>query len=309
MRIRSITARSEAEALQIVRRDMGPDAIIVSTARTANGLFEVTAAADRLAPPPPDAGNPIDIIGQALDAHATPRKLQDKIITLVERSEKDTAEEALIYAFAQMFQFQPLAKIPAKPLVLIGSPGVGKTVTIAKLAARSVAAGSKAIAITTDAERAGAIEQLEAFTRILQIDLLRARNLDSVRDAMLAVPPGLAVFVDTAGVNIWRQQESENLRQILEAIGTEPVFVYAAGGDAADAAEIAQGFGQLGAKTMLVTRLDMTRRYGSILAAAEAGNYQFSNVSISPHVADGLSTLSAETLARIYLPSLPYNEK
>jgi flagellar biosynthesis protein FlhF len=308
MRIRSFKAKSEAEALQIVRREMGPDAIIVSTTPVANGGFEVTAASETAPPPQVDFGNPVDVIGSALDEHATPRKLQDKIISLVERSERDDPLAALSWAFSQMFQFSPLPMDVGKPIMLVGVPGVGKTVTIAKLAARSVMLGKPAICISTDTQRAGAIEQLEAFTKILKIDLLRAKNPQSLSDALVAAGSKNAIFVDTGGINIWQDKDLAQLIEMVKILQTEPVFVYAAGGEPRDAAEIAKAFQALGAKQLLVTRLDITRRYGSILAAAEAGNFRLGDVSISAHVADGLSSLDADKLARIYLPSTPYNQ-
>lgn len=308
MRIRSFTARNEAEALQIVRREMGPDAIIVSTAAGRNGGVEVTAAAEGAPPPVVDYGNPVDVIGAALDDHATPRKLQDKIIELVERSEQDHPVDALRWALDKMFQFTPLPVTAKKPVVLIGVPGVGKTVTVAKLAARCVMQGHAAICITTDSQRAGAVEQLEAFTKILKIDLLRAKNAASLGDALLAAGGDKNIFIDTAGINIWQDQDRQQLQEIIKLCQTDPIFVCAAGIEPRDAAEIAKVFQDLGAKQMLLTRLDMTRRYGSILAAAEAGNFRLGDVSISAHVADGLSSLDAEKLARIYLPSTPYNK-
>ena len=58
--------------------------------------------------------------------------------------------------------------------MLVGLPGAGKTVTTAKLATKAVMSGAKINVITTDRVRAGGVQQLEAFTDILKLDLMCA---------------------------------------------------------------------------------------------------------------------------------------
>ena len=76
----------------------------------------------------------------------------------------------------------------------------------------------------------------------------------------------------------------------------------AAGGDASEAADIGEAFGTSGATRLLATRLDMTRRLGAILAAADAGQLMFSEVSLNPHVATGLCAVNPVSMARLILP-------
>ncbi len=304
MKMRTFTAASVPAAMEMVRREMGDDAVIISQGVGPNGKgVQITAAADNIPPQDQTYENPIDVIGETLDKHGVPRKLQDKILTVVERLELDDPAMSLAGAFDTIFKFSPLPDAPTdKPVVLLGVPGVGKTVTIAKFASRAVMAGAKTVCITADAERAGAVEQLEAFTKILKIDLLRAKNMNELKDALAACPKNISIFIDTAGVNVLRSEDIENIKQTVNITGAEPVFVYAAGGDAADAAEIGSIFKDIGVKKLLVTRMDMTRRYGSILAAADAGEFEFTNVSITPHIGNGLSSINPLSLARIFLP-------
>jgi len=78
--------------------------------------------------------------------------------------------------------------------------------------------------------------------------------------------------------------------------------VLAAGGDASEAADLGEAFGASGATRLLATRLDMTRRLGAILAAADAGQLMFSEVSLNPHVATGLCAVNPVSMARLILP-------
>lgn len=305
MRMRSFQAPTIAEAMKMVRDALGNDAIIIASGPAPNGKgMQVTAAADIELPIEEKYENPVDVIGAALDKHATPRKLADKILTIVERLELDDPRMALAGAFDSYFKFFPIPENnPARPVMLVGVPGVGKTVTIAKLAARTVMAGKSAVCITTDSQRAGAVEQLEAFTKILKIDLLQAPDAKMLKDALLACPTDTSVYIDTAGVNILKNEEIQNLKELVNAANPDLVMAYAAGGNSEDAIDIAATFKDIGAKRLLVTRLDMTRRYGSVLAAADAGKLNFSDVSITPHVANGLSPINPVSLARLFLPN------
>ena len=80
------------------------------------------------------------------------------------------------------------------------------------------------------------------------------------------------------------------------------MLVLAAGGDALEAADIAREFSRIGATRLVVTRLDMTRRLGSILAAADAGKLSLSDVSINPDVAEGINPINPVSLARLIMP-------
>ena len=71
-------------------------------------------------------------------------------------------------------------------MILLGPPGAGKTLTAAKLAARLCLAGHRPMVITADGRRAGAVEQLAAFTRLLDLDLMVAPHPATVARAWAA---------------------------------------------------------------------------------------------------------------------------
>jgi flagellar biosynthesis protein FlhF len=66
--------------------------------------------------------------------------------------------------------------------------------------------------------------------------------------------------------------------------------------------EQAQEFATLGITRMLVTRLDMVRRLGSMLAAADAASLAFCDCSMTPAVADGLNPIDPMGLAKMLMP-------
>ena len=75
------------------------------------------------------------------------------------------------------------------------------------------------------------------------------------------------------------------------APGAEPWVVLAAGGNARDTADRARAFADIGARRMVATRLDAAGRMGCLLAAADHSRLAFSDVSFTPRVAKGLSTM------------------
>ncbi|MBI5165094.1 MAG: GTP-binding protein, partial [Magnetospirillum sp.] len=157
--------------------------------------------------------------------------------------------------------------------------------------------------ISCDNMRAGAMEQLAAFTRILDIGLLKARGPDSLRKIAAEARAAFdLVLIDSPGVNPFRSSDMDFLPALIAAAEVEPILVMAAGGAPAEAGEMAEAFAAIGTARLFATRLDTTRRLGSVLAAADAAQMAFSDVSASPHVASGIAPISALSMARLIIP-------
>ncbi|MGE0251452.1 MAG: hypothetical protein AB7G80_07150 [Dongiaceae bacterium] len=312
MRLRSFTAATMQEAMRQVREALGEDAIIVTSGPATGGQgIQVTAAIDTSIVPAESAEtpapelvyvDPIDVVGEAFDKMGVPRKLADRLLKTLGRLEIDDPIMALAGTLDAEFRFTAINF--AKPVFLVGLPGVGKTVTIAKLAAQLVIQGKKPVCITTDSLKTGGYEQLQYFTNILKIDLLRAGNKQELTAAIAKYPPNTPILIDTSGINILKNEELEHLKDLLKATDGEIILVYGAGGDALDAFDIGVTFKEVGAAKMIVTRLDMTRRFGSVLAVADAGKLAFSQVSITPLIAEGLNPINPVSLARLILPDI-----
>jgi flagellar biosynthesis protein FlhF len=182
--------------------------------------------------------------------------------------------------------------------------------TVAKLAARSTMKGRRVGVISADNVRAGANSQLSAFTGILKIDLLTARGPETLQRTVAACQGQFdIVFVDSPGLNPFKQTDLDYLAAMVESANVEPILVLAAGGDPTEAAEIGEAFGSVGATRLLATRLDTTRRLGSIMAAAEAAPLMFCDVSASPRVVNGVTSINPAIMARMILPSAASNEQ
>ncbi len=303
MRLRTFTAATMSEAMGLARRQLGPDAVIVSTEEDEHGNMRVTVAAEQSEPStPPRESDVIDRLNEALSNHGLAPALIEKILCAALPFETEDPLLALAGTLASLYGFAKIEGESRRPLLLAGPPGAGKTVSIAKLATRAVLAGQRVRLVTADTVRAGAIEQLEAFARALQVTVDRVDNAQRLAAVAASAKPGELMLIDSPGINPHSAGDRRELASLITASGAEPVFVLPAGGDTVDTTEMARIFRDLGVTRMIVTRLDLVQRLGSVITAADTLRLSFSEAGVSPEIADGLVPFDPVLLARLLLP-------
>lgn len=310
MRLRTFDAPTISEAMRMVRTELGEDAIIVSTESERGRRPARVVAAIEDDPPIPLVSTPLntndlpadEAIERALAFHGLPSPLIQQMLDAAREFLAEGALLALSASIDTVVGFQPLCEqTQSRPILLFGPPGAGKTLSAAKLLLRARQAGRPAAAISTDVARAGGIEQLEAFTRILDLPLESAASPREMA-AMVADISDRLVVVDTAGANLFDETDLDTLAHLAIAAGAEPVAVFAASGDVAETVELAAQAASIGCRRMLVSRIDIARRLGSLITAAEASGLALADVGVSPQVADGLTPLNPVSLARLLMP-------
>jgi flagellar biosynthesis protein FlhF len=158
--------------------------------------------------------------------------------------------------------------------------------------------------ITADGQRAGATEQLAAFTRVLGLNLLVASQPAALERALARRHNGTPVIIDAPGTDLFDPAQREQLLSLARATGARIALVLPAGMDPAEAADIAAAHAELGADLLVATRLDAARRLGSLLAAAESG-FALAEAGIGPGAADGMVPFTPDLLARRLLLAAP----
>ncbi len=280
MRLKLYRAPAMAAAMARVRAELGEDALILATRRVQDGV-EVTAAleSEQDAPPAPDPS-----IVAALEFHGVPAALR----AMLQQGEFETALARAV----------PCASLPLResPLLLIGAPGAGKTLTIVRLATRLVMAGLAPLVITADDQRAGATEQLAAFTRLLGLSLIVACHPATLSRALTRRQDGMPVLVDTAGCDPFDAARMAELAALAATADAAIVPVVPAGLDPAEAADQARAYVGSGARFLVATRLDLARRLGGVLVAASAG-LALTEAGVGPGAADGLVPVTPAWLA------------
>jgi len=319
MRIRVFSAPRMAEVMAMVRSELGADAVILGSRRTSAGV-EVTAALEApepfAAPPPsappafvappstapvPPTHGPHATVAPAGAAPSPAPSARAGVLArhgVPPRLAAQLDGAPLPAALAGRLGFGPLPDAAARPLLLAGPCGAGKSLTCAKLAARAVLRGGAApLVVTTDNQRAGATEQLAAFARVLNLPLVSAPDPAALAAAVARRGERRPVLIDTAGCDPFDPGQAASLLALARASGAAIALVLPAGLDAQESADLARAFAVLGARHLLPTRLDAARRLGGVVAAAAAG-LSLTEAGTGPGVADGLHPLSPEWLAR-----------
>lgn len=156
-------------------------------------------------------------------------------------------------------------------IALVGSTGVGKTTTIAKLAARFAHShGKQSVAlVTTDNFRIGAHEQLQHFARMLEIPLLTANNSEELTDRLKMLSDKRLVLIDTAGMSQNDVRLSEQFHKLQHGSPEiRPYLVLSANTQLAALNQTINNFSKVKLSGAIVTKLDEAASLGGIITAA-----------------------------------------
>ena len=153
-----------------------------------------------------------------------------------------------------------------KAVMLIGPTGVGKTTTLAKLAAHAIRSGKKAAFINLDTFRIGAVEQIRIYARILGVPLAVAANLDEFRTSLKKFSETRdVVFIDTVGRN---PRDADYIAEMTEVCRTSvPLELHLLMGANADEecmVEAYRSYRSLPIDFLGFTKVDEAVRYGSL---------------------------------------------
>jgi flagellar biosynthesis protein FlhF len=309
MRLRSFTAPTIADAMQLVRNELGGEAVILATQRLGTGKgVQVTAGMEMPDPRSEALGagigaiEAVDSVGTALEFHGLPPVIADRLLTAAADLLAEQPEMALAGALDAQFGFARLDTLCAGgKVMLVGMPGAGKTATIAKLAALARLENRAVVAVTCDVLRAGAVEQLATYASLLEMRAYRAKDPAALAAAIAAASPDALVLIDTIGSNPFDADEMSRLGEYIEAARVRPVLTLAAGGDVVESADCAAAFAELGAERLIATRIDAARRLGGVLSAAQVGRLSLAALGTSPQIASGLSPVNPVSLARLIM--------
>jgi flagellar biosynthesis protein FlhF len=154
-----------------------------------------------------------------------------------------------------------------KYINVLGPTGVGKTTTIAKMAARAVLEKKKKVGfITTDTYRIAAIEQLKTYAGLLQAPIEIVYNEKDLQEAMKNFESLDIVFIDTAGRNYKEHKFVEDLQELIDLKeNTETFLVLSTTSKQKDMEVIIEQFTEFPIEKYIFTKLDETNSIGSII--------------------------------------------
>lgn len=184
-------------------------------------------------------------------------------------------------------------------VALVGATGVGKTTTIAKLAARYVQNwGLRDVAlVTTDSFRIGAQEQLFTYGRLLGVPVLTADSHQELCEALDKLSDRKLVLIDTAGIS----PRDENLSRQVAMLSGLPVpnrtaLVMSASATGPDFDAQFTRFGSADPSSVILTKLDESNLLGTPISAIVKGNLPVSYVTDGQRVPEDIAAARADQL-------------
>jgi len=184
-------------------------------------------------------------------------------------------------------------------VALVGPTGVGKTTTIAKLAAKFILKhGPRQVAlITTDNYRIGAHEQLSTYARILDIPVRVASNAFELRNLIQGFSDKRLVLIDTAGMSQRGMKLVEQINTLQQsAVTIKTYLVMSAATEYKAMHEIINAFNVFEPQACILTKLDEAATVGAAVSAIIEQNLPLSFVTDGQQVPEDIHSPCARTL-------------
>ncbi len=188
-------------------------------------------------------------------------------------------------------------------IALVGPTGVGKTTTVAKLAATyKLRHGKKVGLITSDTYRIAAVDQLKTYAQIIGLPLKVANSPAEMEQAVEALGDCDIVVVDTAGRSQNNTRRLEELAEFTKAAGADETHLVLSTtvGDNV-LRKTAQSFKALGPDRCILTKLDEAVTTGPIAGLSDRIGLPLSFITVGQEVPDDLEPARADRLARCVL--------
>lgn len=321
MQLRKFIQPTVREALREAREALGPDAYVLSTEMVAapglRGIMgarqvQLTAAVDDeevsvTRPSTEERRSPVTTSeSEALIARLVACGLDTPMATGVVRSIPESMRRGASASVLFRALANDVANLTApedafaRAEVFIGPPGVGKTTTIAKIAARERAARGRAFGmIAADGFRAGAVEQLRTYADIIGSPFKVARTTDDLDRALSSARS--TVLVDTAG----RSPRDGSVREQLDALSrhrhVRTHLVIAADTSLATARRIFDAYADVKPSRIVVTKLDETDSLAPLSGLIRERGIPVSYITTGQRVPEDLERATPALLASAIL--------
>ncbi|MFP4465922.1 MAG: flagellar biosynthesis protein FlhF [Candidatus Goldiibacteriota bacterium] len=217
------------------------------------------------------------------------------------------ADRFLYDYIADMVQVSgPIKHSPGnvKVISFIGPTGVGKTTTIAKLAAKyALLEGKKVVMASADTYRIAAETQLNKYGEIMGIPVEIVLTASDFHKIINKHSDKDFIFFDTAGRSPRNKKHLSDLKEFLEVYSPmENHLVISAVTKYYDALSIINNFGMVPVHRLLFTKLDETKNYGTLLnLSVGSGGIPISYLSIGQNVPDDIDIADPKVISRLVL--------
>ena len=317
MLLKRFEAKTLADALVRVRAECGEEALVVETRQTRTGYLVVAARPEAQLPRADQAGS-AGVLSkwtrgyQPLADKATDFGMPTTVLRAVEKAllgtrvdlsrPGDPALPALASrVLASLLRTEQRVEAPEttfRTIALVGPTGVGKTTTLAKLAARAKDRGERVAIVTLDTYRMAAVEQLRAFTDLLAVPFDIALTATDLRRLLQHHSNCDRIFVDTTGRSPRDRDAMPLLEGTLRAGKCGTLLCLAAGTRARDCQVVLDAFEPLGIDGVCLTKWDETVAPGEAVGATAERGLAFSHICVGQEVPADIVPADAMAIAR-----------
>lgn len=308
------------EALNAVKQALGPDALVLSTelvpAAGWRGVIgardvQITAASERpMSEPRPAVTSarsttaPEPLVARLVAAGVDPMLAEAAVAAIPSGERRSVSEERLQAALTAVLSTATAADDGfARVEVFVGPPGVGKTTTIAKLAARERAESRMLGMVAADGFRAGAVEQLRVYATIIGSPFKVARTAAEL-DRVLA-SSRQPMLIDTAGRSPNDDAVADVLHVLARRRGVRTHVVIAADTSAASARRILQTYESARPERLVITKADEAESLMPLLSVARERHLPISFIAHGQRVPEDLARATPALVARTLLREPP----
>jgi flagellar biosynthesis protein FlhF len=192
-------------------------------------------------------------------------------------------------------------------VALIGPTGVGKTTTIAKLAADAItSSGARVALVTIDTYRIAAVEQLKVYGEIMGLPVEVVFSPDQLQEAFRRHRDKDLILIDTAGRSPRDSVRIEELNQFLgRDAAVENCLVLAAPTEERQQRQILKAFSQLPIARLIFTKLDETDRCGALINLPTRFNLPLAYLTNGQQVPEDLLLAEPVMVAELVMANDP----
>lgn len=310
MKMKMFVGRTEEEAMAMVRAEMGPDAVILST-RDEDGRVEIRAAVERnfgqkfAAPKFAEVRPMFDETRSQLSSTLRWHGAPDGFVHMVAEAGGRLgagleALGSLSVGIEGVLTFNPLNPRPAKSLLLVGPPGSGKTTAVAKIATQLSDRKHPLEAVAADFDASGQVARLAAL--MLKTSVTFALSPDHLmRLVREADDRSERLVIDCPSFNPLEDADMKRCSDLISYMNVEPVLVLSAEGHPMEIEDNARAFAQAGCKRVILTKIDAVRRRGGAIAAISSARLSIAQLGLTSSVRGGLAPASAGRIARLFV--------
>ncbi len=326
-----------AAALAAVKKALGPDAIVVASRHVVKpglmraGVVEVTAALEidekptlrssgvkelnKYAKEDARGGIARDFsnlraelrnparpsYGASFDIEEARRTLQTADVDSAYASElagKLEDDDLTSHVARELGSFTRESLEARGTIALVGPTGVGKTTSIAKLAAvASLVRGKKVALISTDTYRIGAGEQLAAYANLIGVPFAMAENREQLHEALRQHRGADLTLIDTAGRGVRDGDHIGRLTELFGGTSTQIWMTLSATTRQSELRALAKAYSGLDTKALIMTKLDEAAQLGALLNACFHTRLPLAYVTHGQRVPEDVVRASPSALA------------